>query len=55
MEINSSISESLKKCLADPNQIMEADLNYFYPDTKGDRVDAFKQVTAIFCNNDDEK
>ena len=55
MAINNAVYEALKKCQGDSFEVIQADLDFFYPGTKGDRVSAFKQVVETFGTDENIK
>ena len=45
--------EVLKKSLKDSEGVIEADLNFFYPEATGDKVAAVKQLVVTFGTDED--
>lgn len=45
--------EVLKKCLQDSEGVIEADLEFFYPEASGDKVSAIKQLVMTFGTEED--
>jgi len=49
------VYEALKKCISDPEAVIDADLNIFCPEATADKLTAVKQLVQSFGTDEDPK
>jgi hypothetical protein len=55
MAINNDVHEALKKCLIEPDYVLETDLQFFCQQATGDKVTPIQQLVYSFGNDEDAK
>lgn len=57
MAINNKVQEILQRCVAEPDAVIEADLNFFCPEAVfgSERASALKQLVYSFGSEEDPK